>query len=101
MSLTVPAGWTVMATGTLENPEEVWSEQTRRRLSAAAVADTVVHVASGADRQANRVTLASSGGLLTYRSPRTLRGTSPGQRPTSNYGTPPAQVSPTDARIGR
>ena len=67
VSLTVPAGWTVMATGTLENPEEVWSEQTRRRLSAAAVADTVVHVASGADRQANRVTLASSGGLLTYR----------------------------------
>ena len=67
VSLTVPAGWTVMAMGTLENPEEVWSEQTRRRLSAAAVADTVVHVASGADRQANRVTLASSSGLLTYR----------------------------------
>ena len=67
VSLTVPAGWTVMATGTLENPDEVWSEQTRRRVSAAAVADTVVHVAIGADRQANRVTLSSSDGLLTYR----------------------------------
>jgi hypothetical protein len=67
VSLTVPAGWTVMATGTLENPEEVWSEQTRRRLSAARVADSVVHVVSGADRQANRVTTAPPGGRLTYR----------------------------------
>jgi hypothetical protein len=67
VSLTVPVGWTVMATGTLKNPEEVWSEQTRRRLSAAEVADSVVHVASGADRQENRVTMAPPGGLLTYR----------------------------------
>jgi hypothetical protein len=67
VNLTVPAGWTVMATGTLENPEEVWSEQTRRRLSAARVADSVVHVASGADRQANRVTTAPPNGRLTYR----------------------------------
>ena len=67
VSLTVPAGWTVMATGTLENPEEVWSEQTRRRLAAAEVADSVVHVASGADRQANRVTMAPPDGRLTYR----------------------------------
>ena len=67
VSLTVPAGWTVMGTGTLANPEEVWSDQTRRQLAAAAVADSVVHVASRADRQANRVTMAPPDGRLTYR----------------------------------
>ena len=67
VSLTVPAGWTVMATGTLDNPDEVWSEQTRRRLTIAEGGDSVVHVASGADRQAGRVTVAPPDGRLTYR----------------------------------
>lgn len=67
VALTVPAGWTVMATGTLENPGAVWSEQTRRRLAAAAGADTVVHVATRADRAARVVTAAPASGKLTYR----------------------------------
>src|SRR6185295_3891490 len=69
VALTVPAGWTVMGTGTLLNPAEVWTEQTRRRLAAAAVSDTVVHVATRADRTARAVTAppAATRGKLVYR----------------------------------
>ena len=67
VSVTVPAGWTVMGTGALLNPEQVWSEQTRHRIAAAAMADSVVEVASRADLQAGRVTAAASGGKLAYR----------------------------------
>ena len=67
VSLTVPAGWTVMATGQLENPGEVFSEQTLARLEAAAAADTVVHVATRPDREGGRVTLAPPSGELVYR----------------------------------
>jgi hypothetical protein len=65
VALTVPGGWTVMATGNLANPDEVWSAQTRARLAAAAVADTVVTVATAADRAAGGVT--APGDRLTYR----------------------------------
>ncbi len=67
VSVTVPTGWTVIGTGALANPEEVWSDQTRRRLAAAARADSVVHVATAADLGANRVTAAPASGRLTYR----------------------------------
>ena len=65
VELTVPGGWTVMATGELANPEQVWSAQTRSRLAAAATADTVVTVATAADRAAGTVT--APGPSLTYR----------------------------------
>jgi hypothetical protein len=65
--VTVPAGWTVIGTGVLENPQEVLSAQTRARLAVAAVADTVVHVATRADRGVGRVTAAGAGGRLTWR----------------------------------
>lgn len=67
VTLTVPAGWTVMATGALENPREVFSPQTLTRLAAARRADTMVQVATRADREAGRVTLAPRDGALTYR----------------------------------
>jgi hypothetical protein len=67
VALTVPTGFTVIGTGTLTNPAEVLSAQTRARLGAAATADTVVHVATRADRQGGRVTAPGAAGRLTYR----------------------------------
>lgn len=66
VSLTGPAGWSVIGTGALQNPADVWSAETRRRLAAAATADSVVHVATRADRSSNRVTLAGTAGKLVY-----------------------------------
>jgi hypothetical protein len=65
--LTVPAGWTLMATGELLNPEEVYSAATRRRLAVAALADTVVTVATVEELFAGGVTTQGDAGLLTYR----------------------------------
>jgi Peptidase family M1 domain len=65
VSITVPGGWTVMATGDLENEEEVLSGQTRERLAVAAVADTVVRIASRRELGAGTVT--AGGDSLTYR----------------------------------
>ncbi len=67
VTLEVPVGWTVMATGTLTNPTEVWTDETRSRLSAAALADSVVALATVDDRAAGRVTLAPAAGRLSYR----------------------------------
>ncbi|MGD2068754.1 MAG: M1 family metallopeptidase, partial [Gemmatimonadota bacterium] len=65
--LTVPEGWTVMATGQLENVEEVYRPAVVERLEAAATADTVVAVVTGDDRAAGRVTVDAPDDLLTYR----------------------------------
>jgi hypothetical protein len=67
VELTVPSGWTLMATGELLNAEEVYTPTTLQRLAAAARADTVVRVASAAEVVAGSVTTAGSSGLLTYR----------------------------------
>ena len=50
VSLTVPNGWTVMATGDLQNAEEVYTAQTRQRMAAALQADTMVQIATREDR---------------------------------------------------
>jgi peptidase M1-like protein len=65
VSITVPGGWTVMATGDLMNPEDVLSARTRERLAVAASADTVVRIASRQELEAGTVT--ASGEELTYR----------------------------------
>jgi hypothetical protein len=65
--LTVPNGWTVMATGELENPEAVYTSRTRARMAAAAAADTMVPIATRADRENGSVTELSPSGSLTYR----------------------------------
>lgn len=67
VSLTVPEGWTVMATGQLENPEEVYTPKIRARLAAAMTADTLVAVVTREDRESGTVTEASPSGTLTYR----------------------------------
>jgi hypothetical protein len=67
VSLTVPNGWTVMATGDLLNPEEVYSGRTRSRMATAAAADTMVRIATREDVESGRVTELSETGTLTYR----------------------------------
>jgi hypothetical protein len=49
LALTVPAGFIVAATGTLQNPMEVLTATQRARLQAAATADTVVRIVTAGD----------------------------------------------------
>ncbi len=67
VALTVPDGWSVMATGTLENPGQVYSALTMDRLAVAATSDTVVTIAAQAERDAETVTRKTDTGWLTYR----------------------------------
>ena len=67
VSLTVPAGWLVTATGTLQNPQDVLAEQTRARLDSARSASGVVHVVTDVDREPGRSTTAGKDGKLTWR----------------------------------
>ena len=60
VKVTVPAGWLVGATGTLQNPEAVLSATTRERLALAMRADTTVHVVTAAERGAGKATVASA-----------------------------------------
>ncbi|RMF58477.1 MAG: M1 family peptidase, partial [Bacteroidetes bacterium] len=67
--LTVPEGWLVGATGVLQNPEEVLSEQTRARL--AMLDDThengaIIHIVEEGDREAGRSTATDPEGMLTW-----------------------------------
>jgi hypothetical protein len=64
--VTVPQGWTAMATGVLQNPEEVYSPRTVAKMAAAAVADTMVQIATREDVEAGRVTRLTETGALTY-----------------------------------
>ncbi len=67
VALTVPAGWTAMATGRLLNGEEVYAPETLSRLAQAATSDQRVVVASTEDLRAGRVTTQGVDGWLTYR----------------------------------
>ncbi len=67
VSLTVPAGWLVTATGALANPREVLAEGTRRRLAAARRDTAVVRVVGEAERGAGRATARGRNGRLTWR----------------------------------
>jgi hypothetical protein len=66
VSLTLPAGWLVTATGTLQNPNEVLAPQTRARLDSARSATGVVHVVTDLDREPGRSTTAGKDGKLTW-----------------------------------
>jgi hypothetical protein len=67
LAVTVPAGTIVVATGTLENPEEVLPETIRERLVRAAAGDETVHVVTAEDFGPGRATLGSPGETLTWR----------------------------------
>ncbi|MGE0159146.1 MAG: M1 family metallopeptidase [Gemmatimonadales bacterium] len=66
VSLTVPVDWSVLATGTLTNPEAVYSALTRERLAAAATADTLVMIAGQGERDIQAVTADAPEGWLTW-----------------------------------
>ena len=65
--ISVPDGWTVMATGDLTNPDEVFSPITLERLAEASTSDELVTVAGQAERDAGTVTASGTDGWLTYR----------------------------------
>jgi hypothetical protein len=67
VSLTLPEGWLVSATGTLQNPEQVLASRTRERLEQARRAPEVVPVVTAADRGAGRATARGTDGRLTWR----------------------------------
>ncbi len=66
VTLTVPAGWLVTATGTLQNPEDVLTGQTRARLDSARTTGAIVHVVTDLDREPGRSTTAGKDGKLTW-----------------------------------
>jgi hypothetical protein len=67
VSITVPEGWLVQATGTLQNPEAVLSPTTRERLAQATQTDSVVTVVNADERGAGSATATSETGTLTWR----------------------------------
>lgn len=67
VSLTLPEGWLVGATGELQNPEEVLPAGVRRRLRLALERDTVVHVVGEEGLGAGNATERAPGGQLTWR----------------------------------
>lgn len=67
VALTLPEGWLVAATGTLENPDEVLTDMTRERLSIALRSDSVVRVVGPDDLDADNATQRVPGGQLTWR----------------------------------
>src|SRR3954467_14177072 len=67
VAITLPAGWLVAATGTLTNPDQVLSPQTRERLARARRDGDLVHVVDFDDRGIGRSTLRGLDNLLTWR----------------------------------
>lgn len=67
VSITVPEGWLVGATGTLANAADVLSAQTLLRLGEARRSAQVVRVVTDADRGAGKATATSSSTKLTWR----------------------------------
>lgn len=62
--ITLPAGWLVGATGTLDNADSVLSPTTRARLALALRSDTTVHVVTADERGAGSAT--AEGTTLTW-----------------------------------
>jgi len=67
VALTVPEGWLVASTGTLQNPDEVLGNETRARLAKARAGGAVVSVVGEGDRGAGKATAKGTNGKLTWR----------------------------------
>lgn len=67
VSITVPEGWLVAATGTLQNAIDVLSEQTRKRLNTATNSKEIISVVGKDEREAGISTLNGADGKLTWR----------------------------------
>ncbi len=64
--MTLPAGYIVAGTGTLENPAEVLTATQRARLALAAWSDTTIHIVTEAELRDGRARPRRSG-MLTWR----------------------------------
>ena len=58
VSIDVPGGWLVGATGVLQNPEAVLSARTRERLARVTASDSVIEVVRASERGAGNATAA-------------------------------------------
>ncbi len=67
VSLTVPQGWLIGATGSLQNGAQVLTPFVRERLDQARRSATPVHVVRAEDRRAGLATARVAGGKLTWR----------------------------------
>lgn len=67
VSITVPEGWLVTATGTLDNPDDVLPAQVQQRLRRALSQDSVVRVVTEDDLEQRNATVREPGGQLTWR----------------------------------
>ena len=66
VDLTVPDGWLVGATGTLQNADAVLSDTVRARLDRAAQTQDIVNVVTEDERGAGSATASSDAGTLTW-----------------------------------
>jgi hypothetical protein len=66
VTLTLPAGYTVAATGVLRNPLEVLPPRIRARLAAAAHADTIVHIIAADEVGTTGLLPAGAGATRTW-----------------------------------
>ena len=64
--LTVPAGWTVVGTGELQNPDRTLAPAVRERLARAESSDEIVHVLTADDFGAGTATVGAEGEMLTW-----------------------------------
>ena len=67
LTVEVPEGWVVMATGELQNAEQVLAPAVLERYRRARDSDDVVHVISESDLEAASVTNGSDDGYLSWR----------------------------------
>ena len=67
VAITVPEGWLVSATGTLQNPDDVLSSTVQERLAGAARTRDVISIVGEDEREAGTSTATSPSGALTWR----------------------------------
>ena len=67
VSIDVPAGWIVGATGVLQNPTDVMTPTARQRLSGVLTSDSVRTIVSAGERGPGRSTTAGTNGRLVWR----------------------------------
>ncbi|HJQ10356.1 MAG TPA: M1 family metallopeptidase [Gemmatimonadaceae bacterium] len=67
VSIDVPAGWIVGATGVLQNPTDVLTSAARDRLARALTSDSTIHVVTAAERGPGKSTAAGRNGRLVWR----------------------------------
>src|SRR5437867_3959175 len=88
VSLTLPAGFVVAATGTVANPLVVWGPTARARLARARRSAERVQIITKAEAEAN--TGKRTPGTKTWRFTAATCVTSPGPPPLTSAGTPRA-----------